>query len=233
LRRLDGRAIIRAVSTNDSDTAPIELGEPERASGFERLVFFSDAVFAIAITLLVLDLKVPALPATTSTGAIGDALAGEAPSIFAFALSFAVIGLYWLAHWRKFQLIVRANQTVLVLNLALLGSVAFIPFPTSLIAYFGDSLSTAIYAISLAVTGILGSATLWYAWGAGLVDPRVSALVVRNYTARGLVVPGVFLASLVVLALLGPRACQVSWIAVPLAQAAVSRRFGERAQIHF
>jgi uncharacterized membrane protein len=234
LRHHDGAAIIRDVTANDGDTAaPVEVGDTERAAAFERVVFFSDAVFAIAITLLVLDLKVPALPGNASSRAIGDALAGEAPSFLAFALSFAVIGLYWLAHWRKFQLIVRANQRLLVLNLALLGSVVFIPFPTSLIATFGDSLSTAIYAISLAVTGILGSATLWYAWRAGLVDPRMSALVVRNNTARGLVVPGVFLASLLVLALIGPTACKVSWIAVPIAQAVVSRRFGQRGQVHF
>jgi len=207
--------------------------EPHVALGLERLVFFSDAVFAIAITLLVLDLKVPALPGDASARAIGDALVADAPSFFAFALSFAVIGLYWLAHWRKFQLIVRANQTLLVINLALLGSVVFIPFPTSLIAQFGESLTTAVYAISLTVTGLLGSAMLWYAWRAGLVDPRVSALVVRHYTVRGLVVPGVFLASLVVLAALGPMAGQASWIAIPFAQAAVSRRYGERARFQF
>ena len=142
-------------------------------------------MFAIAITLLVLDLKVPALPDDASAQAIGDALLAEAPSFFAFVLSFAVVGLYWLAHWRKFQLIVRANQRLLVLNLALLGSVAFIPFPTRLIAEFGESLTTAIYAISLAVTGLLGSAMLWYAWRAGLVDPAASSAAVRNYTVRG------------------------------------------------
>ena len=222
------------MTANDGDVAaPVEIGDTERAAAFERVVFFSDAVFAIAITLLVLDLKVPALPGNASSHSIGDALAGDAPSFLAFGLSFGVIGLYWLAHWRKFQLIVRANQRLLALNLALLGSVVFIPFPTSLIANFGDSLSTAIYAISLAVTGILGSVTLWYAWRAGLVDPRFSAEVVRNYTARGLVVPGVFLVSLLVLALIGPTACKVSWIAIPIAQAVVSRRFGQRAQVHF
>jgi uncharacterized membrane protein len=202
-----------------------------RTLGLERLVFFSDAVFAIAITLLVLDLKVPALPDDVSAQAIRDALIAEAPSFFAFVLSFAVVGLYWMAHWRKFQLIVRANQRLLVLNLALLGSVAFIPFPTRLIAEFGDSLTTAIYAISLAVTGLLGSAMLWYAWRAGLVDPAASTLAVRNYTVRGLVVPGIFLASLVVLALLGPRAGQLSWLAIPFVQAAVSRRYGDSAQL--
>ena len=234
MRRPDGAAIIRVVTANDGDVAaPVELGDTARAAAFERVVFFSDAVFAIAITVLVLDLKVPALPGDASTRAIADALAGDAPSFLAFGLSFGVIGLYWLAHWRKFQLIVRANQRLLALNLALLGSVVFIPFPTSLVATFGDSLSTAIDAISLAVTGILGSLTLWYAWRAGLVDPRLSALIVRNYTARGLVVPGVFLASLLVLALIGPTACKVSWIAVPISQAVVGRRFGQRAQVHF
>ncbi len=213
---------------------PAPDGDPHReppSLGLERVVFFSDAVFAIAITLLVLDLKVPALPDDASAEAIRDALLANGPSFYAFALSFAVIGLYWMAHWRKFQLIARANQRLLVLNLALLGSVVFIPFPTSLIATFGESLTTAIYAISLAITGLLGSATLWYAWRAGLVHQDVSAATVRNYTVRGLVVPAVFLASLVVLALFGARAGQLSWLAIPFAQAAVSRRYGESAQL--
>ena len=118
-------------------------------------VFFSDAVYAIAITLLVIDLRVPDLPGDASTQAIADALLQLAPRFYAFALSFAVIGMYWLTHWRRFQLIERVNQRLVVINLILLGSVVFIPFPTSLIAQFGDSLSTAFYAVAIATTGLL------------------------------------------------------------------------------
>ena len=121
---------------------PVELDESADTSSFERVVFFSDAVYAIAITLLVIDLRVPDLPGDASTQAIADALLQLAPRFYAFALSFAVIGVYWLTHWRRFQLIERVNQRLVVINLLLLGSIVFIPFPTALIAEFGDSLST-------------------------------------------------------------------------------------------
>jgi uncharacterized membrane protein len=213
--------------------APIELDDAEQTSALERVVFFSDAVFAIAITLLVIDLAVPDLPATASTQDIATALLAIAPRYFAFALSFAVIGAYWLTHWRRFQVISRVDQRLVVLNLALLGSVAFIPFPTALIAQFGDPLTTAIYALAIGVTGLLGSAEWLYAEHAGFIDPRLSPETIRHYLVRGLVVPAVFLASLVVLVLFGARACQLSWIAILVVQAAVSRRYGRGSSVAF
>jgi uncharacterized membrane protein len=68
--------------------------------GLERLVFFSDAVFAIAITLLALDIRVPELAGTVTNDGLAAAIAALGPRIFAYVLSFAVVGLFWLAHWR-------------------------------------------------------------------------------------------------------------------------------------
>ena len=212
---------------------PMELDDAEQTSALERVVFFSDAVFAIAITLLVIDLRVPELPSDASSKAVADALLELAPRYFAFFLSFAVIGAYWLTHWRRFQLIRRVNQRLVIINLMLLGSVAFIPFPTALIAQFGDSVTTAIYALSITATGLLSGAEWLYADRAGLIDLRVSKPMIRHYLVRGLVVPGVFLASLIVLVLFGPRACQLSWLAIPVVQVAVERIYGREATIAF
>jgi uncharacterized membrane protein len=212
---------------------PVELDDEELASSFERVVFFSDAVFAIAITLLVIDLRVPDLPGDASSQAIADELIWLAPRFFAFGLSFAVIGMYWLTHWRRFQLITHVTQRLVLINLVLLGTVAFIPFPTALIAQFGDGLTTAIYALSVGATGLLSSGEWLYAERAGLIDPRLSHATIRHYLARGLVVPLVFLGSLIVLVLFGARATQLSWIVIPFVLAAVSRRFGRRASIRF
>jgi uncharacterized membrane protein len=153
---------------------PVELDDEELESSFERVVFFSDAVFAIAITLLVIDLRVPDLPGDASSQAIADELIWLAPRFFAFGLSFAVIGMYWLTHWRRFQLITHVTQRLVLINLVLLGTVAFIPFPTALIAQFGDGLTTAIYALSVGATGLLSSGEWLYAERAGLIDPRLS-----------------------------------------------------------
>jgi uncharacterized membrane protein len=218
---------------DDEQGDAIALDDLAQAAALERVVFFSDAVFAIAITLLVIDLHVPDLPGDASSQAVADALLDQAPRYFAFFLSFAVIGAYWLTHWRRFLLIQRVNQRLVIINLALLGSVAFIPFPTALIAQFGDQVTTAIYALSITATGLLSGGEWLYAERAGLIDPRLSKPTIRHYLVRGLVVPMVFLASLVVLVLFGPRACQLSWIAIPLVQVAVERRYGREASIDF
>src|ERR1700723_51476 len=93
-----------------------------RKLGFERFIFFSDAVFAIAITLLVLDLKVP--------NADAFALAPLIPKLLGFGISFYVIGRYWLAHHQLFEAVEGYDGLLLGANLWFLASIAFLPFPT-------------------------------------------------------------------------------------------------------
>jgi len=97
-----------------------------------RLEAFSDGVFAIAITLLVLDLKVPHTPGV----ALGVQLAAAWPSYVAFLASFATIGIMWLNHHRLFCLIGRVDQGLLVSNALLLLGVTVVPFPTSLLSFY-------------------------------------------------------------------------------------------------
>ena len=145
--------------------------EPEL--DLERVVFFSDAVFAIAITLLVLDLRIPDLPDHASQDTIRAALVAATPRIFAWILSFATIGLYSIAHWRKFRAIERTDERLAAINLLLLGVIAFVPFPTGLIGAHGDEpLVVVLYALTLATAGILGSVSWIYARWAGLTRPR-------------------------------------------------------------
>jgi uncharacterized membrane protein len=100
-----------------------------------RLEAFSDGVFAIAITLLVLEIGVP----EAGEGGLWHALTEEWPSFAAFAVSFFVIGIIWVNHHGVIDHLKRANRSVLYLNLLLLFSVAFIPFPTALLAEHLDA----------------------------------------------------------------------------------------------
>jgi uncharacterized membrane protein len=100
-----------------------------------RLEAFSDGVFAIAITLLVLEIGVP----EAGHGGLWDALLDEWPSFAAFLVSFFVIGIIWVNHHAVIDHIKRANRPMLFLNLLLLFSVAFIPFPTALLAEHLDA----------------------------------------------------------------------------------------------
>ena len=82
----------------------------EHGLDFERLLFFSDAVFAIAITLLIIEIRLPPLPDPTTDEHVLEAIREVLPSIFAYGLSFATIGLYWLAHWRRYRHVIGVNS---------------------------------------------------------------------------------------------------------------------------
>jgi uncharacterized membrane protein len=132
---------------------------PDRDTG--RVEAFSDGVFAIAITLLVLDLKVPrALPSEQ----LRSALLEQWPAYVSFLASFAVIGIMWLNHHRMFQLIRHASHGVLLLNGLLLLMVTVIPFPTALVSEYighsGQHLAAAIYSGWFVATSLVWNA-LW------------------------------------------------------------------------
>jgi uncharacterized membrane protein len=116
--------------------------------GFERFIFFSDAVFAIAITLLVLDLHVPA----GAPLAMGPLI----PRFICFGLSFSVIGRYWYAHHQLFEKPQAYDAGLLATNLAFLASIVFLPFPTSaVILERPDPGPVIFYTLSVAMVGVL------------------------------------------------------------------------------
>ncbi len=181
----------------------------------DRLTFFSDAVFAIAMTLLVIDLRLPDLAGVVTSERLTDALVELAPRLFAYALSFAVVGSYWLTHWRRYAFIRRADERLALLNLLLLGIVALIPFPTALIGEHGDlAIVAAIYAVVLAAGGLAGTASWLYAARAGLLAEGVTPAEVRTGEWRGLSVPLVFLGSLAIIPILGPGPAELSWLLI-------------------
>jgi uncharacterized membrane protein len=121
-----------------------------------RLEAFSDGVLAVAITLLVLDLRVP----EPGTGALGHQLAHEWPSYAAYAISFLTIGIIWINHHAAVARLREPDHAILVLNLLLLMSVCVLPFATSLFATYlregkGAHLAAAVYGAALLVMGVL------------------------------------------------------------------------------
>jgi uncharacterized membrane protein len=96
-----------------------------------RIEAFSDGVFAIAITLLILEIKVPP---STQHGGLGTALAHLWPSYLAYLASFMTIGIMWVNHHRLFTLIQKNDDGLMLLNLLLLLGISWIPFPTALLA---------------------------------------------------------------------------------------------------
>jgi uncharacterized membrane protein len=186
-----------------SDRVP---NEPQQT---DRVRALSDGVYAFAITLLAIDLRLP--PATTSAD-LGRTLLGLSSHYFAFVLSFAVIGSYWTGHRRVFAHVERTDDRLVWLNLLVLLSIAFLPFSTSVVASFGDTtVGVVVYAASMVAVGLFMTA-LWLYVGAhpSLAAPDLDRRTFIVHTVRGLVPPAVFAASIPV-AFVSPAAATYVW----------------------
>ena len=129
----------------------------------ERIVFFSDAVFAIAITLLALEIRLPESEHLLEDGELFAQLTEIWHVYLGFFISFMVIGVFWMAHHRKFRLIKRYDSRLMMLNLLMLMVVAFIPFPSSLISKYPGQTATIFYALTMIVGEFLLGLIWWYA----------------------------------------------------------------------
>jgi uncharacterized membrane protein len=163
---------------------------------FERLVFFSDAVMAIAITLLAFALHPPVLD--EGTGEVWPKVLAAAPQLQSYIISFLVIGMYWVDHQLVFSYIRQLDNTLIWLNLLFLLLISFLPFPTSLLgSYPNERAVMVLYACTVAATGLLRTAVWWYAvYAQGLVDSALDRRVVRRVFVRGLIPSLIFLASI-------------------------------------
>jgi TMEM175 potassium channel family protein len=155
----------------------------------DRVEFFSDAVFAIAMTLLVVTLVVPV---ATKPEELSHALGELSDQLFAFALSFVVIGQFWIAHHRLFRLIRSYDLALLWLNLLHLLGICFLPFPTELLGrYFGSDVAGFLYGGTLTATSLVGASIWFYALARGLA-PSVDPDVRRATTFRAVMTPIAF-----------------------------------------
>lgn len=182
--------------------------------GIERINALSDGVFAIAITLLVLNIEVPNdIPANLVTQELPGRLAALVPDFLSYAISFLVIGSYWMAHRAIFQGIRALDRGLIWLNILFLMFVAFLPFPTALLdEYPNYQLPVALYAGSLAVARLPLTAIWWYAThNRRLIHEHLDARTVRSHRIRGLAIPLVFLLS-ISLSFISTTAAIFSWI---------------------
>lgn len=112
-----------------------------------RLEAFSDGVFAIVITLLILEIHLPEVDYSQ----LGHALIELLPRIFAYVMSFAVIGLYWVGHHQSSLLVKEIDGVFLWLNVLLLLLISFLPFPTALMGRFRFSRSRSSFTVRISL----------------------------------------------------------------------------------
>lgn len=178
-----------------------------------RLNALADGVFAIAMTLLVLELGVPIV----SADLLGDALAEMWPEFVMYALSFLVLGVYWLIHHMIYESIERYDPTLAWLNVGYLMFAALIPFATALIVEHGALTATALtYGINLLALFLLGWAMWTYAVTRGMTAGHIDEEFAQRARAMGLVYVGLLVVALLV-AFVSAMAAMVVYAAVVLA----------------
>jgi uncharacterized membrane protein len=201
----------------------------------ERLILFSDAVFAIAITLLAIEIKVPELDRHTATDKqLLESLAEMIPKFIGFFISFFIIGLYWTVHHRMFGYVINYTRKMLWLNLFFLLAVVLMPFSTAFYSvYILKLLKTPviIYVTNIVFLGLM-NLFLWLY----ISNPKnnlVEGLFLQErkyFSFRAIAVPIIFIVTALVYLLIAPKVAM--WIPplVPLVMKVISSRFKKRLQ---
>src|SRR5215510_70195 len=194
------------------------MNKPEShdALGLERIVFFSDAVFAIAITLLVLEIKPPHLE-QFSESSLRHHLLQLLPKFSGFVVSFLIIGSMWIEHHRIFRFIRRYDAGLLWRNLIFLLTVSFIPFPTAVFSeYFWSRTAFMLYAASFAGVAL----TKLWVWRytvsqLNLLEESVDEAALKRISRRSMAVP-IGCGAAIILSLVSVFIAPMGFILIPV-----------------
>lgn len=179
--------------------------------GIDRIVFFSDAVFAIAITLLALEIKLPDGTDLNSNTNIAHIMNNIFPQILAFVLSFLIIGVFWASHVRKYRTLIGYDSTFVMLNLTLLMLIAFMPFPTSLISDSPTLVPVVFYASTLVLIGVISALNWAYAVKNKLIEINYAKRSYARELRGPIIMALVFLLSIMI-AFINPTYAMWSWL---------------------
>ena len=190
----------------------------------ERTVTFSDGVFAIAITLLVLSVNVPDFHGE-SAHELDKLLDQTLPNLVAYFIGFYVIGGFWYRHHMFFDSLRGFDRRMLIANLVFLSLIALLPFPTALLGDHGNlTVSVVIFAVAVALAGFADTLLLWLALDRGLLAVEEERHR-HQYLARSLLAPVIFLMSIPI-AFVDPRAAQWLWLLLLVVGPRLARRLG-------
>jgi uncharacterized membrane protein len=182
---------------------------------FDRFAFFSDAVYAIALTLLVVGIAVPTVEDIRSTRQMWDELFNLRQEFITFFVGFAVIGRYWLAHHRFVAVLGAVDARLMALNLVYLAFIAFLPFPIALVGrYEQNVVAFAFFTVLLSCVSALETGLFAMAQRRGLLVVTVPREVYRFGLAVSTLPVVVFLLSIPLAAATNSTIALLSWIVI-------------------
>ena len=151
----------------------------------ERLAALSDGIFAVAMTLLVLELHGPAKESIHSEGDLWNALCAMMPQIVTWLMSFLTLGIFWSGQQVQLNEFERSDRHLAWIHLAFLSVISVMPFSTRLLAdYIGFKTALLCYWVNIAAPGVILFASWRYARGAGLVRKEMTAEICRAVERR-------------------------------------------------
>lgn len=202
-----------------------------RGTNADRVAYFSDAVYAIAMTLLVLDLRIP----EGATSAL-EVLQTEYQSYLAFALSFVIVGYSWIAHHRRFKYVTGYDTGLIIINLAVLFFVVSLPFPTALISSFAPETSAVVvYAAAVALLQLAELVEWIYLKRRGLLAPEIDSGIFWFVFWDFMPAVIVFGGSIIVALVAGGSVAMITWFAMfliaPASGILIARRINRAARV--
>jgi uncharacterized membrane protein len=193
------------------------LGEVGNEISKSRIETLTDGVFAIVMTILVLEITVPQISHSETAIELPKQLLELWPVIQSYGTSFIILGFFWIAHDYQFHYVKRANRTFLWITIFYLMFIAFVPFSTSLIGEYGDQqISVIIYAVNISIIGFWEYIRWKYATkDHQLVDSDLNRTFITKMSRRFLLGPTIYLIA-VAISFVSTQLSLVMFIATPL-----------------
>ncbi|MFA5867693.1 MAG: TMEM175 family protein [Actinomycetota bacterium] len=190
-----------------------------------RLETLVDGIFAIAMTLLVLNLKVPTMSDQQAMADLPAALGRLWPHFFAFGLSFVLLASFWMAHHRQFHFIEKVDSVFIWLNVLMLGLIVLVPFSTSLMGeYEASHIAVVFFELNLFGIGVCMYLYWWYAGiNNRLLSDKATETTFRYGLKRSAVLPVVSLIA-VGISLVSPQYSTIAFLLIPFTMATFLRR---------
>ena len=204
---------------------------PFRLAGMDRINDFSDAVFAVAITLLIQTIDVPEVAEQFADQELPKALADMWPKFFGYALSFVIVGTFWMMHHPLFSRLKRVDKKLMWLNHFFLMFIVFLSFHTEMMGTYEDSkVATAFYAVVMAACSLLTCTLWWYSTQVqDLSDGDISRFERKDVLYSFLAMAGVFALSLAIVPF-SASAAKYSWISIWPLNSFIGRKFDKLAE---
>jgi uncharacterized membrane protein len=190
----------------------------------EHIISFADAIFAFSITFMAISIDIPNLAQNLTQAQVIDKLLQSIPEFEIYAISFFVIGVYWIAYHQIFNQIVNSDMTVTWLTLLFIFFITLIPFATNMQIGFGYHILFVLFALVLAMAGTLLTITWLHATKNKLIDKHLTQREIHSILLEGIIPTVVYFLSILI-SFIDLQAAYYFWIVIMPAKIILRKKY--------